>query len=262
MHDRCGFAPQTRLERCYAPLTDMNPPGERARPDESIPEIDAARLLLILNRFAQPFTDAQAQETWFPARPVERHFTPEYNLHKLDFLVRYPGYFAYELIELSRRADPDTRQRAEIATLVRHVLHEREPELLTQPFRRFWRGAYERLDEVEAWWYARGLVYTRGEARGDASPQKHYFLTARAREVAQQLVEHVEHARWYAHRIELLHRYFSVYAPGQIKAFQYSHDAYRNAQLNETIPDLALDEIVLHFELVFGEPLGVPLEAV
>lgn len=244
-------------------VNDMNTRAERVdRIDESIPEVDAARLLLILNHFAGLITEADRHQSWFPRREVERHFTPEYYLHKLDFLVRYPGYFAYELIELYQRETFNTQQRHDLITLVRRVLHEREPELLTQPYRRFWRGAYERLDEVEAWWYARGLVYTRGEARGDAPPQKHYFLTRKAQEVATQLVEHVEHARWYAERIALIHRYFGSYSAAQIKAFQYSHEAYRNAQLNETIPDLDLTLIDRHFEQVFGEPLGVSLEAI
>lgn len=241
----------------------MDTRAERAdRTDESIPEVDAARLLLILNHFARPITEADRQQSWFPLREVELHFTPEYYLHKLDFLVRYPGYFAYELIELYHRETFDTQQRRDLIALVRRVLHEREPELLTQPFRRFWRGAYERLDEVEAWWHARGLVYTQGEARGNAPPQKHYFMTSKAQDVANQLVEHVEHARWYAQRIALIHQYFGGYSAAQIKALQYSHEAYRNAQLNETIPDLDLSLIDRHFELVFGESLGVSLEAV
>jgi hypothetical protein len=241
----------------------MNTRGERAnQADESMPEVDAARLLLILNHFAHPITEADRHQSWFPVREVERHFTPEYYLHKLDFLLRYPGYFAYELIELYHRETFDAQQRNELITLVRRVLHEREPELLTQPFRRFWRGAYERLDEVEAWWHARGLVYTQAETRGNAAPQKHYFMTSKAQEVAHKLVEHVEHARWYAQRIALIHQYFGRYSAAQIKALQYSHEAYRNAQLNETIPDLDLGLIDRHFERVFGEPLGVSLEAV
>jgi hypothetical protein len=41
---------------------------------------------------------------------------------------------------------------------------------------------------------------------------------------------------------------------------QYKHEPYRQAQLNESIPDLELKVIVQHFEDVFQEKLGVQLD--
>ncbi|MGE3599734.1 MAG: hypothetical protein AB7N70_29750, partial [Dehalococcoidia bacterium] len=135
-----------------------------------------------------------------------------------------------------------------------------EPVRLTVPFRKFWRGAYERLDDVEAWWYARQLVYTVLEPKGSARPQKHYFLTALAEVVAQRLVAAVEQARWYAQRMDTIYRFFGGLSAARIKELQYSHEPYRQAQLNEIIPDLPPKEIVQNFARVFGEPLGVDLE--
>jgi hypothetical protein len=85
------------------------------------------------------------------------------------------------------------------------VLREREPELLMLPFRTFWRGAYEWLDDVEGWWYARRLVYAGLASKGGSRPQKHYFLTSLADTEVRRLVVAVEHARWYAARIERIH---------------------------------------------------------
>ena len=59
-----------------------------------------ARLLLLLHTFAQEIPPQLRQQRWFPSQPVAYHFTPEYHLQKLDFLLRYPAYLAYELIEL------------------------------------------------------------------------------------------------------------------------------------------------------------------
>src|SRR5690606_32948858 len=99
--------------------------------------------------------------------------TPEYYLHKIDFLLRYPGYLIYELSELYRLGKIHETDRAEVISLIRYMVQNNEPELHTTPFRKFWRGAYERLDEVEAWWYGRRLIYTGLEARTNLRPQKY-----------------------------------------------------------------------------------------
>ncbi len=226
---------------------------------EQFVEVDAARLLLILVRFAEPIEDRAQTLACFPTHEVVKHFTPEYYLQKLDFLLRYPGYLAYELTELHRLGIEAARDRAEIKGSIHSILDQREPELLTIPFRRFWRGAYERLDDVESWWWARSLVYVGTEPRGYARPRKHYFLTEKGEMVAQRLVASVQHASWYAERIDLIHRYFGGLSAARVKDLQYSHEAYREAQLNETIPDLRSEEIAQNFTRVFGEPLGVEL---
>lgn len=230
------------------------------RAPERFVEVDAARLLLILARFAVPIDDQDRHLKCFPGHEVTHHFTPEYYLQKLDFLIRYPGYLAYELTELHRLGVEAARDREEMMGVIRSLLMGREPELLTLPFRKFWRGAYERLDDVEAWWYARRLVYTGLEPKGNARPQKHYFLAPLAETEAKRLVAGVEHARWYAERIDLIHRFFGGLSATRVKELQYSHGAYRQAQLNENIPDLPAEEIVQNYTSVFGEALGVDLD--
>jgi hypothetical protein len=227
---------------------------------ERFVEVDAARLLLILARFAAPIDDQVRQLPCFPDHEVARHFTPEYYLQKLDFLVRYPGYLAYEFTELHRLDIEAARDGDGLMRLIRMVLREREPELMTLPFRKFWRGAYERLDDVEAWWYARRLVYTVLEPKGGARPQKHYFLTDLAETEARRLVGAVEYARWYAQRVGLIYCFFGGLSAAQVKELQYGHDAYRQAQLNEAIPDLPPEDIAVNFARVFGESLGVDLD--
>ena len=225
-------------------------------------EVSAARLLLILHRFARASEPAtQALRCW-PERVVRRHFTPEYYLQKLDFLVRYPSYLAYELIELHATGVPAAADASEVQRVIRQLVEDREPEYRTMPFRKFWRGAYERIDHVEAWWYARDLVYTGIEPRGAedsaARPQKHYFLTARGEETVDRLTAEVEHARWYDARIALIHRFFGALTPALLKTMQYSHPEYKRAQLDEHIPDLAPEDVQANFFRVFGATLELP----
>lgn len=233
---------------------------------ESLPryvEVDAARLLLILNTFSIAIDNKAKQLKSYPSRSVIRYFTPEYKLQKLDFLIRYPTYLAYELVELHRLRIEPISPRMEIMKIVRSILAEKEPDLRTAIYRKYLRGAYEQLDQVESWWYSRELVYSAFERRGGSDspsrPQKYYFLTKKGEAVAKDLVENIEHAQWYNERIALAHKYFGHLSAGFIKKLQYSHEPYRKAQINEEIPDLPLEELTSSFEDVFEEPLGVEI---
>jgi hypothetical protein len=225
-----------------------------SRPDGFV-EVDAARLLLILDRFGRPASERTFPKDCAPAEPFVAHFTSEYYLQKLDFLLRYPAYFIHELTELYQAGDQAASDRNLIISTIRQIDSDREPELQTIPFRKFWRGAYERLDDVEGWWWARGLAFTKFELRGNGAPWKHYFLTRVGKDVAARLVRNVPHAGWYANRIGQIHRFMGHLTAAQIKARQYHHARYRKANLNQYIPDLTASEIAENFRQVFGETL-------
>lgn len=226
---------------------------------EGFLEVDAARLLLVLVRFARPASERSFPAPCAPADPFVSHFASEYYLQKLDFLLRYPAYFIHELTELYQAGESVASDRAAVTGVIRQIYRDREPELQTIPFRKFWRGAYERRDDVEAWWWARGLVFVHFELRGTAAPWKHYFLTQAAVDVAKRLVSNVPHARWYDTRIDQIHQYLGHLSAADIKARQYKHARYREANLNEYIPDLSATEIAENFLHVFGERLEVPV---
>ena len=222
-------------------------------------EVDAARLLLILARFARPAEEITYPLRCAPTKPFVAHFASEYYLQKLDFLLRYPAYFAHELAELHQANDLAATDRGLVIATIRDIHKSREPELQTIPFRKFWRGAYERRDDVEAWWLSRELVFVKFELRGAAAPWKHYFLTQEGAVVAKRLIDNVPHAKWYADRIGQIHRFMGHLTASDIKARQYKHAKYREANLNEFIPDLTSEEITLNFYQVFGEHLGVSI---
>lgn len=222
-------------------------------------EVDAARLLLVLDRFALA-PDDEARALRCASRfTFVRHFASEYYLQKLDFLLRYPRYFAFELIELHAAKDGPAANRGEAITTIRSVLSAGAAELDTEPFVRFWRGAYERIDDVEAWWYSRSLVFMGREVRGNGPRWKHYFLTAQGIAIAAALRAGVEQARVYAQRIDQIHQYMGHLRPSQIKDRQYRHQPYREANLKQLIPDLSDRDVEENFQQVFNEPLGVSL---
>lgn len=225
---------------------------------EGFLEVDAARLLLILDRFARPI-DPRTPPPCLPQFPYERHFPSEYHLQKLDFLLRYPRYFAYELIELHAKRERLAADRSLTITTIREALGDKEPDQYTEPFLKFMRGAYEQLDNVEAWWYTRRLVYTEFEVRQTASPWKHYFVTEGGLALAARLKANVRRAEWYAIRIDQICRFMGHLSALEIKARQYRHTEYSQAQYNELIPDLPDEMVSGYFAEVFGEELGVAL---
>ena len=223
-------------------------------------EVDAARLLLVIKHFALLPTDATRSLGCWPKMPISRYFAREYHLQKLDFLLRNPFYLAYELIELHSLGEPDAANAEQVKADVRNILRESEPEEHTDPYRRFWRGAYENIDDVKSWWYSRDLVYTQIEPRaadgGEATPVTYFFLTSYGEQVAKELVEQVSASRWHDERLRLMHRYFKSISPARLKGLQYSHAEYRNAQINEMIPDLTVEQINANFYRVFREGLN------
>src|SRR6185503_5993298 len=117
-----------------------------------------------------------------------------------------------------------------------------------EPFICFWRGAYERRDHVEAWWYSRSLVFMGREVRGNGPRWKHYFLTSKGIEIAGRLRASVEQAAAYATRIEQIHHFMGHLSATQIKERQYRHQPYREANLNQLIPDLSDRDIEENFQ--------------
>lgn len=222
-------------------------------------EVDAARLLFVVHRFSKDALASQQELTSKIREPVVRHFTPEYLLQKLDFLLRYPRHLAYELLELHRLGIVAASKVEELTSDIDGVLAGGEPDLRTDLYRKFWHGAYERLDHVESWWLSRRLVYVRGERRGQAPPQKHYFLTAAVEPVVDRLCSEVPHAIWYRDRVAVLHRYFGDLTAAKIKDLQYQLPGYREAQLGSAIPDVPNDVLRRMYRDTLGHDMKVQL---
>ena len=75
--------------------------------------------------------------------------------------------------------------------------------------------------------------------------------------MATRVISRVPHPKWDAGRVAQTHRFLGHLSAAEIKARQYRHARYREANLNEFIPDLTAEEIAHNFCQVFGEPLEV-----
>jgi hypothetical protein len=226
---------------------------------ERFVEVDAARLLLILVRFGAPPGDESRALDCFPSGMCALHFATGYRLQKLDFLLRYPAYLAYELAELHRLAVPATADRVAVAQAVRNILASNGPEESTIPFRKFWHGAYERLDDAEALWMSKDLVWVDFERHGQGRRWKHYFVRPLGVDFAARLVAEVPAARWYDERLALIQRFMGGLSAADLRTLQYQHEPYRQAQLGEYIPDLDPGLLARHVQQVLDVTMEVPV---
>jgi hypothetical protein len=92
---------------------------------------DAIRLLFLLVEGSEPLTDI------LPNGAI-RIFHGEARLHALDFWVRYPDYFAAELLDRFER-----EKRPEDLAVVDTILSAEEPDVRRLPMIRYFFGAYD-----------------------------------------------------------------------------------------------------------------------
>jgi hypothetical protein len=101
---------------------------------------DRIRIFLLLLCFSNEHEDPN-----FPER--KKIFESELRIQKLDFLLRNPDYFSYELLHYARENDS---KRNEIKILVKEIFNSKEPELRRLEMEKFFFGAYEDIDDVIA----------------------------------------------------------------------------------------------------------------
>src|SRR5690606_7164557 len=92
-------------------------------------------------------------------------------------------------------------------TLLDHaerILNSEEPEIRRYPMLRYRFGAYEPLDSALSVLAGAGLVFRRREGTPGHTRQHNYYLTARGREVARDVVAQAPALQYYVDRVALL----------------------------------------------------------
>lgn len=163
----------------------------------------------------------------------------EYHVHKVDFYLRNPDYLAEALMD--RAAEEKDDLRATLLDDVRTILTAREPDLFRIPMKRLFHGAYESLNEVEAFLTARGLVQRRPQRRREPDAERkyirtRYFLTDAGCALVEQLLSYQE-ARWYHDRCTLIRARLGTKV-SEYKAHQYRQAEYAGTQYQEQIPPI------------------------
>lgn len=204
------------------------------------------RILLILYFFSEPVDDSGNIH-------LARVFKSEVKIQKIDFLIRYPCYFCYEL--LAMHVEKNTPDKEQTKKIIKEIFQNGEPELKTDEMRRFFYGAYEELDEIISFLTSVNLVvFKHKKSAGLLNIQKEYYLTRFGVEKIEQGLRAVFAAQWYFHRCELILEYFGDLSGSQLKTRQYAIEEYKDTPLNSYIADI--EEYVRNqYTAIFGEIL-------
>jgi hypothetical protein len=99
---------------------------------------DRLRILLIIYFFSEDYHDASTPH-WVKV------FRSEVKIQKIDFLIRYPDYLCFEILELmvGSKFSPE-----EIKTVVMSIFLDDEPEVRREDMLRYLFGAYEYLSDL------------------------------------------------------------------------------------------------------------------
>jgi hypothetical protein len=206
-------------------------PLEPATPPTTSRMQDAVRLLLLIDGAAEPLADPLP-----PAAPADAVavLRTQVRLQKLDFWLRNPDYLANELLDrFESTGDQGLLAEAE------RILTSEEPEVRRYPMLRYRFGAYEPLDDALAVLASAGLVFRRREGEPGHTRVHNYYLTAKGRSVARDMVAEVPELHYYVDRVGLLLRITSGVGGTELKDIQYTQPEYADAPWHTRIQSIA-----------------------
>jgi hypothetical protein len=206
---------------------------------------DRVRIFLLLLSFSHDYEDLN-----FPER--KKIFESEIKIQKLDFLLRNPDYFAYELLFYARE---HSAEREEIKRLVGEIFHSKEPELRRIEMEKFFFGAFEYIDDVIGFLKSIDFIdFTSQKDSGLKTFNKKYYITDFALRKCSIFLMQETSLTWYLNRCSLIHKYFGHLSGSQLKVMQYRIDEYKNTKYREYISGIA-DLVLKEYFNLFGEPL-------
>lgn len=188
---------------------------------------DALRLLFILARGGEDVGNPA------PLPGALRMISSQKRLQKMDFWVRNPDHLAHALLD-SYELDGD------VAWLksAKDILDTEEPEIRRDAMAKYLWGAYEPIDTGLAPLVSYGLAQT---SRHPQTRRRSYYLFHRGAEVADQMANELEEARWYSNRARLVGKLCAGRTGEDLARMQYQRPEYANAPNGETIASIAVE---------------------
>lgn len=208
---------------------------------------DKLRILLILYFFSDDCNIRELSE-------CKRVLKSEVKIQKIDFLIRYPDYLAFELLELLNSSAKTNKD--EIKHAVKTIFANNEPEIRRVDMIRFFFGAYEDIDDIISFFVSRDFVVFQSRRGIDRRVfEKEYYLTEYGiKRIENDILPSLPKVKWYEERCNLIKSYFGDLSGTELKIRQYQHDEYRMTPLNEYIAEVKT-KVKARFNEVYGEEL-------
>jgi hypothetical protein len=209
---------------------------------------DKIRILLILYFFSEVLEQTEEENE------LIRIFKSEVRIQKIDFLIRYPDYLAYELLDLLEQDEISLKD--DIQQHVKIIFNSNEPELRRNDMLRYFYGAYEEIDHIIAFLVSVGFI--KFESKKNVSGRvfdKVYYLTKHGvNKIENEILVHLEKIKWYEERCRLIKKYFGDLSGTELKIKQYAHEQYRTTPINQYIKGIQ-EEVKQKYLQLFGEVL-------
>lgn len=190
---------------------------------------DAIRLLFILVNGSEKIIDGSDSN-------IIGVFRGKARLYAMDFWVRYPDYFAHEL--LSKYEETKDIRFLDIAE---RIFDDDEPDLRNIPMIRFLFGAYEKLDNTLSILVSKGLIKQSGEKTGTTIHQHDYLIFEEAYGIVLNSKTEFPILKWYHDRTILINEIAGQKGGAALKDRQYEQIVYAKTKLGGIIPSIKED---------------------
>lgn len=206
---------------------------------------DRIRIFLILYIFSEEITEQSSTS-------YKKVFKSEVRLQKIDFLLRNPDYFSYELLLFAREGKFNSN---EIKAIVKEIFNTKEPSIRRLEMERFFFGAYENIDDVISFLKSIDFIdYKSKRSINLKKIDKHYYITEFSYGKFEDFLKELPTIQWYINRCNLIKKFFGDLKGSQLKILQYQIEEYRNTSYKEYISEIQGEVRKLYSEM-YGEEL-------
>lgn len=182
------------------------------------------RIFLIIYFFSDNYSD-----TSYPKRL--KVLKDEVRIQKIDFLIRYPDYLAYELLETIPNNNKTT-----IKQIVSSIFKTEEPIIRKDEMEKYLFGAWEAIDDSISFLKSLNLIDFESKKYTDGKVgQKFYYLTELGKKKVEQNLSNSDALQWYINRCQLIKKYFGNLSGKELRLNQYKHKEYENTPYKEYI---------------------------
>ena len=189
---------------------------------------DAIRLLYILVNGSENFRDNSNPK-------VKGIFRGKARLYAMDFWVRYPDYFAFELIKKHEETS-----NYKFLQLAESIFDNNEPDLRRIPMIRFLFGAYENLDNTLSILISKGLIKQDGSKKKSIH-QYDFLVFDKAYDLIDKASKEFNILKWYDDRTEIINEIAGKRGGRALKERQYDQLVYAQTKLGGIIPSIKED---------------------
>ena len=173
-------------------------------------------------------------------------FRAESRLHAFDFWMRYPDYFANELLDLYM-----ANQDPKLLSIVQEIFDNDEPDIRKLQMIRYRFGAYERLDDVLSILRSRSLIAISGRKAGAHLLETDFLIMPAAYALLDRIVAEFPETNWYRERATLVAFLAGNRGGAALKERQYETIQYATTHLGGIIPSLT-DQVKERFKTLLA----------